>query len=310
MGEFFQNDFKQFEIQIMKVIEGYYLYKKNEQLSFIDNKIKTQEKIIEYLKDKNNESLIDKINEKGIYDLPNLLNICQNFFEDLFQEKYKEKKNIFHFNLSKRISSEIIDFRNHFAHTDKINSEYILRLYENFYFYLKIVCVPEIKDVYTEYFKKDLNIYIKQALEINIQKPTSFQLFFNMENSLNNFKNEEPINNCDLLKKDIEYLYNYLIPTTFPTFKFQESEIQSIRDIEDSINESMSVVNESKLVSTNTDSSIVQSNLILSNSSNQSLINETVSKENNGSNSSIKENEDIYVDEEEEDYSKIKKIEI
>ena len=226
MGEFFQNDFKQFEIQIMKVIEGYYLYRKNEQLSFIDNKIKTQEKIIEYLKDKNNESLIDKINEKGIYDLPNLLNICQNFFEDLFQEKYKEKKNIFHFNLSKRISSEIIDFRNHFAHTDKINSEYILRLYENFYFYLKIVCVPEIKDVYTEYFKKDLNIYIKQALEINIQKPTSFQLFFNMENSLNDFKNEEPINNCDLLKKDIEYLYNYLIPTTFPTFKFQESEIQ------------------------------------------------------------------------------------
>ncbi len=87
MGEFFQNDFKQFEIQIMKVIEGYYLYRKNEQLSFIDNKIKTQEKIIEYLKDKNNESLIDKINEKGKNDLPNLLNICQNYFEDLFQEK-------------------------------------------------------------------------------------------------------------------------------------------------------------------------------------------------------------------------------
>ena len=94
MGEFFQNDFKQFEIQIMKVIEGYYLYKNNEQLLFVNDKKKTEEKIIEYLNDKmNNEninekkyesliSLIDKIKEKGIYDLANLLNICQNFFED------------------------------------------------------------------------------------------------------------------------------------------------------------------------------------------------------------------------------------
>ena len=214
MGEFFQNDFKQFEIQIMKVIEGYYLYKKNEQLSFIDNKIKTQEKIIEYLKDKNNESLIDKINEKGIYDLPNLLNICQNFFEDLFQEKYKEKKNIFHFNLSKRISSEIIDFRNHFAHTDKINSEYILRLYENFYFYLKIVCVPEIGDILIDFFKKDLHILIKYALEMNIQKENTFQLFFNMENKENICLKEDLYSSkiYNLKSKELKFIYNSLIP--------------------------------------------------------------------------------------------------
>ena len=107
MGEFFQNDFKQFEIQIMKVIEGYYLYKNNEQLLFVNDKKKTEEKIIEYLNDKmNNEninekkyesliSLIDKIKEKGIYDLANLLNICKNFCKYFYNQEKKRKKKYF-----------------------------------------------------------------------------------------------------------------------------------------------------------------------------------------------------------------------
>ena len=311
MGEFFQNDFKQFEIQIMKVIEGYYLYKNNEQLLFVNDKKKTEEKIIEYLNDKmNNEninekkyesliSLIDKIKEKGIYDLANLLNICQNFFEDFYNQEKKEKKNIFNFNLAQKISSEIIDFRNHFAHTEKISSEYILRFYENFYFYLKIVCLPEIRDVYTEYFKKDLNIYIKQALEINIQKPNSFQLSFNLDNNLDSLKNEEPRKICNLNKKDIEYLYNCLIPITFPKYKYQESDIKDVQKKEEDItNDSVSIINESKLNITNIENITNSSNL--NNCSNQ-----------NESNSNFKENEDIYEEEEEEEYNKtVKKIEL
>ena len=302
MGEYFQNDFKQFEIQIMKVIEGYYLYKKNEQLLFVNDKTKTEEKkIIEYLNDKmENEnlsekrceslkSLINKINEKGIYDLANLLNVCQNFFEDFYNQ---EKKNSFNFNLAQRISSEIIEFRNHFAHTEKISSEYILRFYENFYFYLKIVCLPEIKDVYTEYFKKDLNIYIKQALEINIQKPNSFQLSFNLDNNLDSLINEEPSKICNLNKKDIEYLYNCLIPITFPKYKYQESDIKDVQKKEEDItNDSVSIINESKLNNTNIEN--ITNNSNLNNCSTQ-----------NESNNNCKENEDNYEEEEEEEYNK------
>jgi hypothetical protein len=308
MGEFYQNDLKQFEIQIMKVIEGYYLHLKNEQISFIQDKTKTKDKIIEYLNEKNNDNLIEKINEKDLYDLPNLLNLCQIFFEDVYKEKIKEKKNIFNFNLSKRISSEIIDFRNHFAHTEKVSSEYILRFYENFYFYLKIVCIPEIKDVYTEYFKKDLNIYIKKALEINIQRTSSFQLSFNMDNNLNNFIEEKPIKTCNLKEKDLEYLYNCLIPSSFPKFKYEENKIEDdSNNIENSINESVSIQNDisnnSTIINNTNEKSLIQNNSILNNSAIQSnnTKDDIISKENND------EDGDIYEEEEELDNKTVEK---
>ena len=145
MGDFFIGDYRQFEKQIIKIIEGFYFYKTKEKISIMDQKLKdlAKKKILEFLTTKNDEHLIEKIEENDLNEFSVLMNLCQLFYNDYCVQKYqKTKKNTFNQNLSRRISSEIIDFRNHFAHTDKnISSEYILRFYENFYFYLKIVCL-------------------------------------------------------------------------------------------------------------------------------------------------------------------------
>ena len=237
MGDFFIGDYRQFEKQIIKIIEGFYFYKTKEKISIMDQKLKdlAKKKILDFLTTKNEEHLKEKIEENDLNEFSVLMNICQLFYIDFCVEKYqKTKKNTFNQNLSRRISSEIIDFRNHFAHTDKnISSEYILRFYENFYFYLKIVCVPEIGDILIDFFKKDLHILIKYALEMNIQKENTFQLFFNMENKENICLKEDLYSSkiYNLKSKELKIIYNSLIPEKLiKKYRFQEEKIEEIEE--------------------------------------------------------------------------------
>lgn len=238
MGDFFIGDYRQFEKQIIKIIEGFYFYKTKEKISIMDQKLKdlAKKKILEFLTTKNDEHLIEKIEENDLNEFSVLMNLCQLFYNDYCVQKYqKTKKNTFNQNLSRRISSEIIDFRNHFAHTDKnISSEYILRFYENFYFYLKIVCVPEIGDILIDFFKKDLHILIKYALEMNIQKENTFQLFFNMENKENICLKEDLYSSkiYNLKSKELKFIYNSLIPEKLiKKYRFQEEKIEEIEEV-------------------------------------------------------------------------------
>ena len=84
MGDFFIGDYRQFEKQIIKIIEGFYFYKTKEKISIMDQKLKdlAKKKILEFLTTKNDEHLIEKIEENDLNEFSVLMNLCQLFYND------------------------------------------------------------------------------------------------------------------------------------------------------------------------------------------------------------------------------------
>ena len=84
----------------------------------------------------------------------------------------------FDYKMSKLISKEINYMRNYFAHrkVDKVSNEIIQRFYEDLYFYLKLVIIPCDKALLYEELAKEIKMYVKVAMDVNMRNPFSFDL--------------------------------------------------------------------------------------------------------------------------------------
>ena len=79
-----------------------------------------------------------------------------------------------------------------------------------------------------------MHILIKYALEMNIQKENTFQLFFNMENKENICLKEDLYSSkiYNLKSKELKFIYNSLIPEKLiKKYRFQEEKIEEIEEV-------------------------------------------------------------------------------
>lgn len=122
--------------------------------------------------------------EKGKYvEFYMIVDICQFLYETYFNITEKNKKakskNIRHIekHISRCLYKEIIDLRNQLSHDEDPELEYVLRFYENQYFFIKII-KPENygTDLLTDYAKKDIQFNIHIYLEKNLNNVKSFDL--------------------------------------------------------------------------------------------------------------------------------------
>lgn len=238
MTEFFTNHFRAFENQILLLIPQYYTLLTGEDIDMSDNE-KWHEKVLNYFRNLPEKPwLIDYIESKEkdftiTFDFVTHVNIIQVLYE-LHQRNFLNGKTRgrspieFELSMSKTISKEIILFRNKLAHEFWVRDEMIQRLFEDFYFYLRCVCVsvPQIKNVLTDYSKKDIWLQLKNSMTINLQKDA----FCLDKNYYNNFCfpkcnfnyqiNESDIDlHKSLIIEEIKALYDNCIPTKLMEFK-------------------------------------------------------------------------------------------
>ena len=222
MVDFIAIDINKFENQMINFIEAYYyILKRDNESNINDFKYKTKnwyEKLIDlinsYNKDENKKGFklrIEQIvkylkemgkNEKKL-DFYMIINITHLLYEMHYnnQKNNKNERSLpLKYKMAKNIYKELICLRNELSHYQKgiPPLEYILRLYEDFYYLIKFMKPKDtdFKVKMDDQFLKEIKTNIHIYLEKNLEYDKSFELNdlieefkkFELENNILPFK--------------------------------------------------------------------------------------------------------------------------
>ena len=192
-----------------------YYYKNTEKAAkVVLDKIKTIETFYETIKKSKNQCIEFYI----------IMHTCQLFFEIYFDKKLSFKTNAEHNekHMSRWIAKEIINLRNEISHNENPSLEFILRFYQDQFFYLKYIKPKNVSFTLDKYALEDIKLNIQIYLAKSIESENSFDLKKNKENHIEKEKNNILMNeeNKQKVKKSIMSLF-YDYPLKLPEFKFK-----------------------------------------------------------------------------------------
>ena len=188
-----------------------------------------------------------------------IINIVHFLYEMYYNNKKKKKNErniLIEYKMAQSIYKELITLRNELSHNQNFvpSLEYILRLYEDFYYLIKFMKpdVPNVKVNMNEKFLRDIKMNIHIYLEKNLEYDKSFELnslineFKKFEEEMNiNIKPSKPYKKLKLnknsLTEEIKSLFDYL-PQKLPKYNFKKED--RIDDKEKSTNNDISNIND------------------------------------------------------------------
>ena len=223
MVDFIAIDINKFENQMINFIEAYYyILKRDNESNINDFKYKTKnwyEKLIDlinsYNKDENKkgfklriEQIVKYLKEMGKKEKKLEFYMIINIAHLLYEMHYNNQKNNknerslpLKYKMAKNIYKELICLRNELSHYQKGYPplEYILRLYEDFYYLIKFMKPKDtdFKVKMDDQFLKEIKTNIHIYLEKNLQYDKSFEL----NDLIEEFKKIELENNILPFKK-------------------------------------------------------------------------------------------------------------
>lgn len=266
MTEFLTHHLNSFEEQILLFIPEYYYLITKDTIS-LSNTFEWHTKILELCrKYKETEWIINYVEKRNLdykdkFEFIINLNIIQGLFEIYQNEELKKnqsKKIIkLKLKLSKTISKEIITLRNVFAHVRENENDdgLVQRLFENFFYYIQYLSIPQIKNILTDYTKKDICLNLKTVMYLNLEK-NYFQIDRNTYNnfyfencSINNINDDSDLSKL-LSTKEIDSYYNSIIPKNFIEFKCFRTEEEADAIDEENQNIEENPISQSKDIST------------------------------------------------------------
>ena len=266
MTEFLTHHLNSFEEQILLFIPEYYNLITKDTIS-LTNTLEWHTKVLELCKKhQETEWIINFVAKRNLnynekFEFVVNLDIIQGLYE-LYQNeelrKNQSKKLIkLKLKLSKSIFKEIIMLRNVCAHSreNEIDDGLIQRLFENFFYYIKYLSIPQIKNILTDYTKKDISLNLRTTMYLNLEK-NYFQIDkntynnFYFENCSFNNKNDDTDLSEFLSPKEIESYYNSIIPKNFVEFKCFKTEEEADAIDEENQNNEENLINQSKDIST------------------------------------------------------------
>ena len=272
MVDFIAIDLNKFENQMINFIEAYYyILKKENSQNKNEFKYRTKdwyEKLIDliyYYKNKISENkkgfnlrieqIIEYLKEMGKKEKKLEFNMIINITHLLYEMHYNNQKNNkndrsihLKYKMAKNIYKELICLRNELSHYQKgiPPLEYILRLYEDFYYLIKFMKPKDsdFKVKIDEQFLKEIKVNIHVYLEKNLEYDKSFELNdlieefkkFELENNLLPYKKLKL--DDESLKKDTKNIIKSIFefpPLKLPEFNFKKEENIDINNNEPKI---------------------------------------------------------------------------
>jgi len=226
------------ETELKNLITEYYFQLTGIQINFDTKDIKN---LITFIKDSplyKPEHFMKNLEKSAVLDFNTLIDTVR--FLQIFSINENVNKNIstFTHKLTESLCNELKNFRNLIHHNKIIEDEIIQRFFEDVYFFFKYVKLPNEKDIYSDYLKKEINMAIKCSMRLNIQKQNSFtfDLFkindIDLDNRkiLNSIKkkaikdnNTKNINRgiTDYEQNEFEYIFQNNIKTQVLDFNLQ-----------------------------------------------------------------------------------------
>ena len=279
MVDFLSPDINKFEEQMISFIEAYYTILTEDKESISTNiKIGSNDwwiKIKKLLKSFYNEDeskkginlriggmikYLEEIGKSGknveFYMIINIVHFLYEMYYNNKKKKKNERNILIEYKMAQSIYKELITLRNELSHNQNFvpSLEYILRLYEDFYYLIKFMKpdVPSVKVNMNEKFLRDIKMNIHIYLEKNLEYDKSFELnslineFKKLEEEMNiNIKPSKPYKKLKLnknpLTEEIKSLFDYL-PQKLPKYDFKKED--RIDDKEKSTNNDISNIND------------------------------------------------------------------
>jgi hypothetical protein len=170
------------EMEFKNLITEYFYQLTGKQINFFSNDIKNLISFIKQSPFYKPEHFISNLDKNSDLDFNTLVDIIR-FLHSVHMQTQNNNKNVSNFSsrFVESLCSELKLFRNLIHHSKIIEDELIQRFFENVYFFFNNLKLPQNKDIYSDYLKKEINMAIKCSMKVNIQKQNSFDFdFFKM----------------------------------------------------------------------------------------------------------------------------------
>ena len=204
---------------------------------------------------------LNKFNKNSNLEFYLILDIAELLYETYFdlKNKSKAKKSFDHImrHMARCVYKELIVLRNYLSHKENPLSEYVLRFYEDQYFFIKCIKPNESKYELDDYALKDIKLNIHIHLQNNINNIDSFDLNplkeefikYREENEINQHIPKKNFNfkiNNNNLKKLIESNFKFT-PFKLPKYNFIEKGLEITNDTKDENTKKSKINNNSSL---------------------------------------------------------------
>ena len=195
------------EMEFKNLITEYFLQLTGKHINFYSNDIKNLISFIKQSPFYKPDHFISNLDKNSDLDFNTLVDIIR-FLHSVHMQTQNINKNVSNFS-SRFVETLCVEtklFRNLIHHSKIIEDELIQRFFENVYFLFNNIKLPQNKDIYSDYLKKELNMAIKCSMKVNIQKQNSFDFDFSKLNEIeiNNKKSSMYMKKKALKEKNIK----------------------------------------------------------------------------------------------------------